>query len=172
MAAPEDVTTQKTERQDNAAVHATAVVLGGVGIMIQGPSGAGKSRLAFSLLEAAGCQPSSSKGPQTDADTALIGDDYVTLMPGPDGFNLLASPAPNLAGLIEVRGIGILGLPWRASSVLQLSVEMAPLEKLERLPETDVIDVQGHALRHLKVPIGDLAHQMVLVRTVASMMAR
>lgn len=160
---------EESQPEDNAALHATALVLGGVGIMIQGPSGAGKSRLAFSLLEAAGCQPSSSKGPQTDVDTALIGDDYITLMPGPDGYNLLASPAPNLAGLIEVRSVGILGLPWRASSVLQLSVELAPLEELERLPETDVIDVQGHALRYLKVPIGDLAHQMVLVRTAVSL---
>ncbi|MFN3227091.1 MAG: HPr kinase/phosphorylase [Hyphomicrobiales bacterium] len=160
---------EESQPKENAALHATALVLGGVGIMIQGPSGAGKSRLAFSLLEAAGCQPLSSKGPPTDADTALIGDDYITLMPGPDGYNLLASPAPNLAGLIEVRSVGILGLPWRASSVLQLSVEMAPLEELERLPETDVIDVQGHALGHLKVPIGDLAHQMVLVRTAASL---
>ncbi len=149
--------------------HATALVLGGVGIMIQGPSGAGKSRLAFALLEAAGCEPSSSKGPQTDADTALIGDDYIALNPGPDGYNLLAGPAPNLASLIEVRGVGILGLPWRASAVLQLSVEIAPLDGLERLPETNMIDVQGHSLRHLKVPIGDLAHQMVLVRTAASL---
>jgi hypothetical protein len=56
--------------------------------------------------------------------------------------------------------------------VLQLGVKMAPLEDLDRLPETDAIEVQGHELRHLKVPIGDLAHQMVLVRTVASLMAR
>lgn len=140
--------TEESTAEGNAAVHATALALGGVGIMIQGPSGAGKSRLAFALLEAAGCKPSSSKGSQTDAATALIGDDYITLDPGPDGYNLLASPAPNLAGLIEVRSIGILGLPWRASTVVQLSVEMAPLEDLERLPETEMIDVHGHALRH------------------------
>jgi serine kinase of HPr protein (carbohydrate metabolism regulator) len=164
MAATED-----SGSENNAAVHATALALDGVGIMIQGPSGTGKSRLAFSLLEAAGCKASSSKGPQSDADTALIGDDYITLDPGPDGYNLLASPVPNLAGLIEVRSIGILGLPWRASSVLRLSVELASLDDIERLPETDMINVQGRALRQLRVPIGDLAHQMVLVRTAASL---
>ncbi|MEO0382783.1 MAG: hypothetical protein AAF234_04435 [Pseudomonadota bacterium] len=148
--------------------HANALVLDGVGIMIRGPSGSGKSRLTYALLDEAGCNPSQNAGPKKDADTALIGDDYITLEVGDQ---LLASPAPNLAGRIEVRGIGILGLPWREKTPLHLVVDLMPVGDVERLPETRKIALSGHTLDHVAVPIGDLAHQILLVRTAVALLS-
>lgn len=152
--------------------HATALVLDGIGVMIQGPSGAGKSRLAFALLQGAGCQPSRVAGQQTDADTALIGDDYIVLLAHPGDAHLTAGPATNLAGLIEVRGIGILGLPWRQTAPLHICVNLAPVETIERLPEPATVRLEGHTLASVHVPVGDLAHQIMLVRTAVGLVPR
>lgn len=148
--------------------HANALVLDGVGIMTRGASGSGKSRLTYALLEEAGCNPTQNAGSKTDADTALIGDDYITLEVGQ---RLLASPAPNLAGRIELRGMGILGLPWREKTPVHLVVDLLPMGEVERLPETRKITLSGHQLDHVAVPIGDLAHQMLLVRTAVALLS-
>jgi serine kinase of HPr protein (carbohydrate metabolism regulator) len=148
-------------------IHANALVLDGVGVVIRGASGSGKSRLTHALLEAAGCRPSNEVGARTTADTALIGDDYITL---DADEQLLASPAPNLPGRIEVRGIGILGLPWREKVPLALLVDLVPVSDIERLPDARTTTLLNHTLGHVAVPIGDLAHQMLLVRTAATLL--
>ncbi len=148
-------------------IHANALVLDGVGVVIRGASGSGKSRLTYALLEAAGCRPSNEVGARTTADTALIGDDYITL---DADEQLLASPALNLPGRIEVRGIGILGLPWREKVPLALLVDLMPVSDIERLPDARTTALLNHTLGHVAVPIGDLAHQMLLVRTAATLL--
>lgn len=148
-------------------IHANALVLDGVGVVIRGASGSGKSRLTHALLEAAGCRLSNEVGARTTADTALIGDDYITL---DADEQLLASPAPNLPGRIEVRGIGILGLPWREKVPLALLVDLVPVSDVERLPDARRKTLLNHTLGHVAVPIGDLAHQMLLVRTAAALL--
>jgi serine kinase of HPr protein (carbohydrate metabolism regulator) len=148
--------------------HANALVLAGVGIMIRGASGSGKSRLTYALLDEAGCNPTQNAGSKTDTDTALIGDDYITLEAGEQ---LLASPAPNLAGRIEVRGIGILGLPWQEKTPVHLVVDLLPVGDVQRLPETRKISLSVHTLEHVAVPIGDLAHEILLVRTALALLS-
>lgn len=152
--------------REAATIHATAFSLGGVGVLLRGASGAGKSRLAFALIHAAGCQPSREAGHPSRADTALIGDDRI-LLSQDDG--LVASPPPSLAGLIELRGIGLLGLPWRAPARLHLVADLMPMDKVERMPEDVAITLQGHSLAYLRVPVGDLAHQMLIIRTAAGL---
>lgn len=73
---------------------ATAIAIGGRAILIEGPPGSGKSNLALALI---------------DRGAVLIGDDAVTLVQR-DG-RLLASPPPNIAGLLEVRNLGLLPFP-------------------------------------------------------------
>jgi hypothetical protein len=75
-------------------VQASAVSIGGAALLIEGPPGSGKSSLALALI---------------DRGAGLIGDDGVTLIA--DGARLIASPPPNIAGLIEVRGVGLVRLP-------------------------------------------------------------
>jgi hypothetical protein len=73
---------------------ATAVAIGGRAVLIEGAPGSGKSSLALTLI---------------DRGAALIGDDGVelTLCDG----RLRASPAPAIAGLLEVRNLGLLTWP-------------------------------------------------------------
>ena len=85
-------------------MHASAVLVGARAVLIRGPSGAGKSRLALELIQAA------QAGGLLFA--RLVGDDRVHLEAA--GGRLLVRPAQALAGLIEVRGLGIVRLRSRA----------------------------------------------------------
>ena len=73
---------------------ATCVAIGGRAILIEGPPGSGKSSLALALI---------------DRGAVLVGDDGVTLEAR--GGQLFASPPPNIAGLLEVRNLGLLEFP-------------------------------------------------------------
>jgi len=105
-------------------VHASAVLVGARAVLIRGPSGAGKSRLALQLIEAAG------SGKLRFA--RLVGDDRVHLWAA--NGRLLVSPAETLAGLIEVRGLGIRQLPHEPCAVIGVVVDLAAADA-ERLPE-------------------------------------
>jgi HPr kinase/phosphorylase len=109
----------------STTIHASAVLVGARAVLIRGPSGAGKSQLAFELIEAA----RSSSLPFA----RLVGDDRVHLRAA--GGRLLVSPDKALAGLIEVRGVGILWLPHEPSAVVGLVVDFAA--DAARLPEAE-----------------------------------
>ena len=112
--------------QPATTVHAAAVLVGARAVLIRGPSGAGKSRLALQLILAADTG--------TLRFARLVGDDRVHLSPAHG--RLLVGPAPALAGLIEVRGLGIRRLPHEPSAVVGLVVDLAAAD-VERLPEID-----------------------------------
>ena len=84
-------------------------------VLIRGPSGAGKSRLAFDLILAgrAGQVP----------PAVLVGDDRVHLRQS--GGQLVVRPARELAGLIEIRGLGIFHCDFARGDV-GLVVDLAP----------------------------------------------
>ena len=105
-----------TVMTDAATVHASAVLVGARAVLIRGPSGAGKSRLALDLIEAG------RAGRLRFA--RLVGDDRVHLESA--GGRLLVRPAAALAGLIEVRGVGILRLDHEPCAVVGLVVDLAP----------------------------------------------
>jgi len=114
-----------------ANVHGTAIVVGTAGLIFVGPSGSGKSSLAFACLAEARALRLSA---------ALVADDQVLVsMDGPD---VVADCPPAIAGLIEVRGTGILTLPYRAPAVLHYAVAPVDLAHAERLPpEGERIDL-------------------------------
>lgn len=161
-------------------VHATAVRLDGRGVLIRGASGSGKSRLAMALLEQAGAasplslatdEPHNPSQPQPlgQCANALIGDDRLTLSEHRNGLH--ASPASGLEGLMEVRGFAILSLPWCAEAPLHLVIDLVPPAAMERLPEPALATLAGHQVRQLALPIGDLAHQLLLVQLALRTMA-
>jgi HPr kinase/phosphorylase len=139
--------------QPPTTVHASAVLAGARAVLIRGPSGAGKSRLALGLIEAAGA------GALRFAK--LVGDDRVYLAPAHG--RLLVRPAEALAGLIEIRGVGIRQLPHEPSAVVGLVVDLAATDA-ERLPETDrqYAVIAGVKLPRLAVAAGQEALPMVL----------
>jgi HPr kinase/phosphorylase len=92
---------------ESLTLHASAVAVGGRGVLLLGPSGAGKSALALALI---------ARG------AGLIADDRVTLTRA--GNALLARAPEPLVGLIEARGIGILRLPAVPEAPLVLAVDL------------------------------------------------
>ena len=136
----------------NDTIHASAVLVGARAVLIRGPSGAGKSRLALALIEAGRC------GQLRLA--RLIGDDRVHLASG--GGRLLVRPAPALAGLIEVRGTGILRLDHEPCAVVGLIVDLDAADA-ERLPEHRTAAIEGITLPRLPIAAGVAALPGVLV---------
>jgi HPr kinase/phosphorylase len=115
-------------------LHATCVELGETGVVLLGASGSGKSDLALRLIDAGAC---------------LVADDRLTIERR--GDLLFGRPAPALAGLLEVRGFGIVKLPWCPESRLGLAVELLPDLPLPRLPEPDRYELLGLALPRLRL---------------------
>jgi HPr kinase/phosphorylase len=104
-------------------IHASAVLVGARAVLLRGPAGCGKSRLALALIEAA----QSGRLPFA----RLVADDrlHVEARHG----RLLVRPAESLAGLIEVRGLGIRRLPYEPVAVVDLVVDLGQLD-VARLP--------------------------------------
>ena len=136
-------------------IHATALALEGQGVLLRGPSGSGKSMLALCLLE---------RWQARGRRALLVSDDRVDVTGEPGGLILSAPPA--IAGLIELRGRGILKRPFVDSVPLALIVDLVPA--LERMPEEAEfnVDLFGHTVRRAPVPVSGLIspeHQMLLI---------
>lgn len=137
----------------STTLHASAVLIGTRAVLIRGPSASGKSRLALELVEA------ESVGAVLFA--RLVADDRVHLEAA--GGRLLARPAAALAGLIEVRGVGLLRVAHEPSAVVGFVVDLAA-EDAARLPEPDKrkADIDGILLPRLAVAPGAAALPLVL----------
>jgi len=105
-------------------VHASAVLVGARAVLIRGPSGSGKSRLALGLIEAARAA--------LLPFARLVADDRVHLEAA--NGRLLVRPAAALAGLLEVRGVGLMRVAHEPSAVVGLVVDLADAEA-QRLPD-------------------------------------
>src|SRR5258708_32346670 len=106
-----------------ASVHASAVLVENRAVLIRGPSGSGKSRLAFDLILAG----RAGQIPQA----VLVGDARVHL-DASDG-RLMVRPARELAGLIEIRGLGIRRCAFATEAIVGLVVDLSAPDA-ERLP--------------------------------------
>lgn len=115
-------------------LHGSSVALAGAGVLLRGPSGAGKSDLALRLIE---------------AGARLVSDDQVELHAS--GEELLMRPPEPLAGLLEVRGIGILRFDHIEQAPLRLVVDLVPAEQVERMPEPETIELGGLVLPLLRL---------------------
>jgi HPr kinase/phosphorylase len=137
----------------SATVHASAVLVGARAVLIRGSSGSGKSRLALDLVDAP------RRGLLTFA--RLVADDRAHLEAV--GGRLLVWPAEALAGLIEVRGAGLLRLPYEPCAVVGLVVDLGA-EDADRLPEPTrrKTEIDGIALPRLPVAAGEKALPAVL----------
>lgn len=96
-------------------LHGSCVARAGAGVLIIGPSGAGKSDLALRLLSRA---------------FSLVADDQVDILVTEAGTRARAPAA--LAGLLEVRGVGIMRLPCLSDTDLKIIIALH--DHYERLP--------------------------------------
>ena len=132
-------------------IHASAVLTGPRAVLIRGPAGSGKSELAWALIQA--------------ADTGLIrfarlvGDDRVHVEAAHG--RLLVRPAEALAGLIEVRGLGIRRLPFEPLAAVGLLVDLGVADA-ERLPASSESSLAGITLPRLAVAPGRNAILMLI----------
>jgi serine kinase of HPr protein (carbohydrate metabolism regulator) len=101
-------------------IHASCIALGEEGVIILGTSGAGKSDLALRLV---------------DEGAGLVSDDYVALEE--HGNEVSASPPPTIEGLIEVRGLGLINVPFVQQTIVHLVVELVDRDAVPRLPDPD-----------------------------------
>jgi serine kinase of HPr protein (carbohydrate metabolism regulator) len=115
-------------------VHGTTIAIKGVGILIRGPSGSGKSDLALRLM---------------DEGARLVADDQTRL--SAHKGRLWASSPASIAGLMEVRGLGIVTLPHKAKARLGLVVDLVAEADIERLPDPD--DVEFLEIRVMRVAL-------------------
>lgn len=97
-------------------IHASTVAIDGRAVLISGPSGSGKSDLTLRLL---------------DRGFALVSDDQTVVRR--DGDRLLASAPPQIAGKLEVRGIGIIEMENESDVPVALLVELT--SEIQRLPD-------------------------------------
>ena len=136
-----------------STIHASAVLVGARAVLIRGPSGSGKSRLAFDLISAAAGEPVRF--------ARLVADDRAELEAA--GGRLLVRPAPALAGLIEVHGLGIRRLPYEPVAVVGLVVDLAAADA-QRLPGPELarVTIDAIALARVAVAPGKAAFPRVI----------
>jgi serine kinase of HPr protein (carbohydrate metabolism regulator) len=103
-------------RLSTETLHASTVASDGRAVLITGPSGTGKSDLALRLL---------------DRGFTLVSDDQTIVRK--DGERLIASAPPNIAGKLEVRGIGIIDMERLDDVPVALVVELT--SEITRLPD-------------------------------------
>jgi serine kinase of HPr protein (carbohydrate metabolism regulator) len=140
---------------DRINVHATGLVLGRTGVMLRGPSGSGKSILALMLLD---------RWESRGLGAKLVADDRLDLEASAKGIVMHAPLA--IAGLVELRGRGIVTRPHVAKAPLHLVVDLVP--RLERMVEEEdlVVDLMGVRVPRCPVPKAGVIvpeHQLLLV---------
>ena len=110
-------------------VHASCVALEGKGVLLQGAPGTGKSDLVLRLIE---------------GGARLVADDQVALTSS-DGM-LFAEPPSRIAGLLEVRGIGIVSMEFVSQCPVHLVIDLVQPDAVARMPEAATVDLCGHRI--------------------------
>ncbi len=103
-------------RLSSETVHASTVAMDGRAVLISGPSGSGKSDLTLRLL---------------DRGFTLVSDDQTIVRREDD--RLIASPPTNIAGKLEIYGIGIVEMDHVADVPVTLLVELT--SEIQRMPD-------------------------------------
>jgi HPr kinase/phosphorylase len=107
-------------------VHGTSIEIYGKGILLRGESGSGKSDLALRLI---------------DGGAKLVSDDYTEIYLR-DNVTVLGPP-DLIKGRIEVRGLGLMEMPFAKDIPLKLIFDLMPFNTIERMPAPNFFSVNG-----------------------------
>jgi serine kinase of HPr protein (carbohydrate metabolism regulator) len=115
-------------------LHASCVAIDGRAVLIEGLSGSGKSDLALRLI---------------DRGAELVSDDYTIVRR--DGMQARAAPGPNIEGMIEVRGVGLVRMPHSTDVPIAMIVSLNA--DVERLPDA----LSTRSIAGIAVPVVPVA---------------
>jgi len=107
-------------------IHATTVAWRGSGVLIRGDPGSGKSDLGLRLI---------------DAGAVLVADDYTEVKAASGA--LFASAPDSIRGKMEVRGIGVSDFNYTAVSRVTLVVTLVTRDRIQRVPEPSIAEIEG-----------------------------
>ena len=125
------MTPTRGPRLSAETLHASTVAVDGRAVLLTGPSGSGKSDLALRML---------------DRGFTLVSDDQTIVRK--EGDRLLASAPPNIAGKLEIRGLGIVDVERVDNIAIALIVELTN-SLIERLPD----DSRERPILGVKLPL-------------------
>jgi HPr kinase/phosphorylase len=135
------------------AIHATAVSINGCGVLLIGPSGCGKSDLALRLI---------------DRGAVLICDDGV-IVKGSDGCPVL-NAVPTINGKLEVRGFGIIDMPFVDTIPLRLCIDLGRTP--QRMPDDQTIEIEGFSVPLLSLMAFEVSAPLKVEIALRSVSAR
>ena len=115
-------------------IHATLIEYAKKGVLLRGKSNCGKSDLALRLI--------------MNKNARLVADDIVILS---NENNQIIGKAPdNLRGLLEVRGIGIVKLPYVEQITINLIADLVENDSLiERMPKDAQENIFGVEIKKI-----------------------
>jgi serine kinase of HPr protein (carbohydrate metabolism regulator) len=128
-------------------MHATGVALGSTGVLIEGVSGSGKTSLALAAIQRFQSQ---------NRFAALVADDQCLAEAA--GGRLIASCPPVLAGLAEMRGLGIVQQHTLSSVVIDAVMRLVDQRDIERLPQRELSTIDG-----VKLPVFNLPRRQIVI---------
>ena len=114
-------------------LHATSVAIEDNGVAIFGDSGSGKSDLALRLI---------------DSGATLISDDITVFSKSEKNIHLFG--VENTKGLLEVRELGIITVPYIEGIRLKLVIKLTDKE-IERIPKKNQTNLLGLKFPKLEI---------------------
>lgn len=136
-------------------IHGTAVMLCDLAVLLRGVPGSGKSDLALRLI---------------DRGAKLVADDQL-IVKKCDGVLTLSAPK-TIAGLIEVRGLGIISVEHIEDTKLALVVDLLEDFTPERIPIPSFVEIEGVKFPQLKLEAKRESLHIIVEQAMAKLSRR